>query len=130
MWKKNLSCSDNLITILHKFKITILKIFIINSAYITSDTAKTNIKNRIYHYTTPRETVICDNDGVTGDCYRTDKSNTNFSNKMLAFFYILNNSFFIIWKNCFWSLEFWIDQFYCVHFHTLRLTWRMAAEIF
>jgi hypothetical protein len=36
-------------------------------AYVTSDTSETSIKNHIFHYTTPHETVICDIDGVTGD---------------------------------------------------------------
>jgi hypothetical protein len=44
----------------------ILKNFEIKFAYLTNDIAKTNIKNHIYHYTTPREMVICDSDGVTG----------------------------------------------------------------
>jgi hypothetical protein len=39
---------------------------IIKFPYATNDTAETSIKNNIYHYTTPRETVICDSDGVTG----------------------------------------------------------------
>jgi hypothetical protein len=42
-------------------------IFIIKFAYVTSDTAEKSIKNHIYHYTTPRETEICDNDGMTDD---------------------------------------------------------------
>jgi hypothetical protein len=35
---------------------------------MTNDTAKTSIKNHIYHYTTTCEMVISDSDGVTGDC--------------------------------------------------------------
>jgi hypothetical protein len=47
---------------------TILKnIFEIKFAYVINATAKTNIKNHLYHYATPRETVICDGDGVAGD---------------------------------------------------------------
>jgi len=42
-------------------------IFKIKFAYVTNDTAKTSIKNHIYHYTTPCETVICDSDGMTGN---------------------------------------------------------------
>jgi hypothetical protein len=34
---------------------------------VTNDTAKTSIKNHIYHYITPCEAVICDNDGLTND---------------------------------------------------------------
>jgi hypothetical protein len=49
-------------------------IFKIYFAYVTNDTAKTSIRNRLYHYTVPREMVICGSDGVTG----TDRSNTNF----------------------------------------------------
>jgi hypothetical protein len=42
--------------------------FEIKVACITDDTAKTSIKNHIYHYTIPHETVICDSDGTTGNC--------------------------------------------------------------
>jgi hypothetical protein len=35
-------------------------IFEIKFAYVTNDTAKTSITNHIYHYSTPREMVICD----------------------------------------------------------------------
>jgi hypothetical protein len=44
------------------------EIFEIKFASVTNDAAKTGIKNDIYHDTTPRETVICDSDGATGDC--------------------------------------------------------------
>jgi hypothetical protein len=37
-------------------------------SYVTNDTAETSIKNNIYHYTVPLETVICDSDGATGAC--------------------------------------------------------------
>jgi hypothetical protein len=50
-------------------------IFEIKYAYVTNDTAGASIKNHIYDYTTPRETVICGSDGMTG----VDKSNTIFS---------------------------------------------------
>jgi hypothetical protein len=43
------------------------KIVEIKFAHITNDTAQTSIKNHIYHYTTPREMVICDSDDVIGD---------------------------------------------------------------
>jgi hypothetical protein len=42
--------------------------FKIKFAYVTNDTAKTSIKNHLYHYTTPYEMIICDSDGVTGNC--------------------------------------------------------------
>jgi hypothetical protein len=42
------------------------KIFEIKFAYVTNDIAKINIKDHIYHYSTPCEMVICDDD-VTGD---------------------------------------------------------------
>jgi hypothetical protein len=29
---------------------------------------KKRTKNHLYRYTTPHESVICDSDGVTGDC--------------------------------------------------------------
>jgi hypothetical protein len=45
-----------------------LKNLKIKFAYITNDTTKTSIKNHIYHYTTPHEMVICDGDGMTGNC--------------------------------------------------------------
>jgi hypothetical protein len=41
------------------------KILEIKVAYVINYTAETNVKNHIYHYTTPCETVICDSDGVT-----------------------------------------------------------------
>jgi hypothetical protein len=44
----------------------IKKIFGITVA-VTNDTAKTSIKNHLYHYTTPCEIVICDSDGVSGN---------------------------------------------------------------
>jgi hypothetical protein len=48
---------------------TILKnISKIKFAYVIKDTAETSIKNQIYCYTTPHETVICDIDGMTGNC--------------------------------------------------------------
>jgi hypothetical protein len=37
-------------------------------AYLTNDPAKTSIKSHIYHYTTPRKTVICDSVGMADDC--------------------------------------------------------------
>jgi hypothetical protein len=43
------------------------KIFKIKFAYVTNDTAETSIKNLIYHYTMPREMIICDSDGLTGN---------------------------------------------------------------
>jgi hypothetical protein len=46
---------------------TFLKnVFETKLAYVTNDTAETNIKNHIYHCTTPRQMVICDG-GVTDD---------------------------------------------------------------
>jgi hypothetical protein len=39
----------------------------IKFASVTNDTAETNIKNHIYHYTTPYEMVICESDGDTDD---------------------------------------------------------------
>jgi hypothetical protein len=41
--------------------------FEIKFAYVTNDTAETNIKNHSSQYTSPRETVICGSDGMTGD---------------------------------------------------------------
>jgi hypothetical protein len=38
---------------------------LIRRTELTNDTAKVSIKNHIYHYTTPHETVICDSDGMT-----------------------------------------------------------------
>jgi hypothetical protein len=43
-------------------------IFEIKFSYVTNDTAKTSVKKHINYYTTPRKTVICDSDGVTGQC--------------------------------------------------------------
>jgi hypothetical protein len=51
---------------------------------VTNDITKTSIKNRIYQYITPWETVICDSDGVTGDHTSHQESNTNLFNEMLA----------------------------------------------
>jgi hypothetical protein len=42
-------------------------IFKIKFACVTNYIAETSIKNVIYHYTTPCDTAICDNDGVTCD---------------------------------------------------------------
>jgi hypothetical protein len=42
-------------------------IFEIKFEHVTNDTAKTRIKNHIYHHTTPCEMVICDSDGVKGN---------------------------------------------------------------
>jgi hypothetical protein len=58
----------------------------------------------------PHKKVIFDSDGIREvTAYRNNKSNTNFSNKMLAFFIwfieVLHNS-----KNSFWSPEFQINQ--------------------
>jgi hypothetical protein len=36
-------------------------------SYVKNYTAKKSVKDHIYIYTTPREMVICDNDGMTGD---------------------------------------------------------------
>jgi hypothetical protein len=36
-------------------------------AYVANNTAVTSIKNYIYNYTTPCETVIYDSDGMRGD---------------------------------------------------------------
>jgi hypothetical protein len=58
-----------------EFKMTITKIFEIKFPYITNDPNKTINKHHIYHYSTPREMVICD----------TNTSNTNFFNKLLSF---------------------------------------------
>jgi hypothetical protein len=67
MWNKNLSCTDNFHTFLPKqFKWQFKKISKIKFAYVTKDTAKTSIKNHIYYYTTPREMVISDSNGMTG----------------------------------------------------------------
>jgi hypothetical protein len=63
---------------------TIQKIFKIKFAYVTNDTAETSIKTHIYHFTAPHEMVICESDGVTGTTYRTNGSNINFFNKLLA----------------------------------------------
>jgi hypothetical protein len=41
-----------------------IKMFEIHIARVTNDTAKTSIKNLIYHYITPCVTVICDSDGI------------------------------------------------------------------
>jgi hypothetical protein len=43
------------------------KILKIKFAYVTNETTETNIKNHIYHYTTPREIVIYDSDGMRGN---------------------------------------------------------------
>jgi hypothetical protein len=52
-------------------------------AYVTNDTAETSItKNR----TTPRGTVICDSDGVTGDHISHQEEKYCF-NKLFAFFF-------------------------------------------
>jgi hypothetical protein len=40
--------------------------FEIKFACVTNDTAEKGFKNHIYHYTTSREMVICD-DGVRGE---------------------------------------------------------------
>jgi hypothetical protein len=78
-----MSCSDNFHTVLPKYFKMTTKIFEIKFTYITNKTAKTSIKSHIYHYTTPCETVVCDSNGMTDDCISTDKSNTNFFNKLL-----------------------------------------------
>jgi hypothetical protein len=62
------------------------KVFEIKLAYVTNDTVKTNIKNRIYHYTTSRETVTFDSYGMTG----IDRSNIIFSRKLLGIFQIIS----------------------------------------
>jgi hypothetical protein len=46
---------------------TIKKNFEMKFAYVTNGTVEISIKNHIYHYTTSRDMVICDSDGMTGD---------------------------------------------------------------
>jgi hypothetical protein len=65
--KKNLTCSDSSKSPQIIQNGNLKKIFEIKSADVTNDTAKTSIKNHIYHYTTSQETVICDSDGVAGN---------------------------------------------------------------
>jgi hypothetical protein len=60
-------------------------IFKIKFAYVTNTTAKTCIKNHIYHYATPCKTVMFDSDGRTGD--HTDRNSIDFFNKLLAKFF-------------------------------------------
>jgi hypothetical protein len=43
-------------------------VFKIKFAYVTNNTAETSIKNKKFHYTTPREMIIHDIYGMTGDC--------------------------------------------------------------
>jgi hypothetical protein len=52
----------------NNLKCKLKKIFEIKFAYVTVYTLKTSIKSHIYHHTTPCEMVICDSDGMTGDC--------------------------------------------------------------
>jgi hypothetical protein len=52
----------------HNSKWQLKNIYEIKFAYVTNDTAKTSIKNHIYHNTIPHEMVICNSDGMTGDC--------------------------------------------------------------
>jgi hypothetical protein len=63
-----------------------IKMFEIHIACVTNDTAKTSIKNLIYHYITPCETVIiCDSDGIAyWHIACTDRSNSNVFNQFLA----------------------------------------------
>jgi hypothetical protein len=51
----------------NNLKLQFKKIFEMKFAYVTNDTTETYIKNHIYHYTTPHETIICNSDGVISD---------------------------------------------------------------